>query len=76
MRRTIKVEYIAEENILKLTQPLEGVRNHANLEVEIRELPLAQNQPWLSLAGSLPDEEGRALARAVREAFGRDEIEV
>lgn len=76
MGRTIKAEYIAEENILKLTQPLEGVRNHANLEVEIKEEPQAQNQPWLRLAGSLPDEEGRALARAVREAFGRDEIEV
>lgn len=34
------------------------------------------SQPWLQLAGSLGEDEGRALARAVRDAFGRTEIEI
>jgi hypothetical protein len=76
MGKTIQAEYLADENILKLTQPLEGVKDHANVEVEIRELPSEGSQPWLRLAGSLSEEAGRDLARAVREAFGRDEIEV
>jgi hypothetical protein len=76
MGRTIKAEYIASENILRLAQPLEGVRDHAKVDVEIIETPVVQDQPWLRLAGSLSDEEGQALAQAVRDAFGRDEIEV
>jgi hypothetical protein len=76
MGRTVQAEYLAGENILKLTQPLEGVKDHANVVLEIRELPSEGSQPWLRLAGSLGEEEGRVVARAVREAFGRDEIEV
>jgi hypothetical protein len=76
MGRTIEAEYIARENILKLAQPLSGVADHAKVSIEVREVPAAPDQPWLALAGSLSEEEGRALARSVRDAFGRDEIEV
>ena len=76
MTRTIEAEYIANENILKLAQPLSGVADHAMVSIEVKEAPAASGQPWLALAGSLGEEEGCELARAVRDAFGRDEIEV
>jgi hypothetical protein len=76
MGRTIEAESIAHENILKLAQPLSGVADHARVSIEVKEAPSASDQPWLALAGSLSEEEGRELARAVRDAFGRDEIEV
>jgi hypothetical protein len=76
MGRTIEAEYIARDNVLKLAQPLSGVADHAKVSIEVKDVPAAHDQPWLALAGSLTEEEGRELARAVRDAFGRDEIEV
>ena len=76
MGRTIEAEYIARENILKLDEPLKGVADHARVSIEVKESQPVQKQPWLVLAPSLTEEEGRELARAVRDAFGRDEIEV
>lgn len=75
MSRTIEAEYLAEQNVLKLTEPLTGVRDHARLAVEITSLPTPESQPWMALAGSLDGHSGREVARAVNEAFGR-EIEV
>jgi len=76
MGKTIEAEYIARENILKLAQPLAGVADHARLSIEVKEATPPSDQPWLALAGSLSEEEGRELARVVRDAFGRDEIDV
>jgi len=76
MGRTIEAEYIAREKILKLDEPLKGVADHARVSIVVKETQPAQTQPWLALEGSLTEEEGRELARAVRDAFGRDEIEV
>ena len=75
MSRTIEAEYLAEHNVLKLTEPLTAVRDHARLAVEITALPTTESQPWMALAGSLDGKSGREVARAVNEAFGR-EIEV
>lgn len=76
MARTIEAEYIARENILKLAQPLAGVADHARVSIEVKETSSGSDQPWLALAGSLGEDEGRELARVIRDAFGRDEIEV
>ena len=76
MGRRVEAEYMAEQNVLKLAGPLSGVSDHEKVEVEIRQIPAGGDQPWLKLAGSLSDEDGRTLARTVREAFGRDETEV
>jgi len=75
MSRTIEAEYLAEQNVLKLTEPLTGVRDHAKLAVEITALPTPESQPWMALSGSLDGQSGSEVARAVNEAFGRD-IEV
>jgi hypothetical protein len=76
MTRTIEAEYLASENVLKLAGPLEGVRDHARLSLEIVGYARPGSQPWLAVQGSLSADEGRELARRVREAFGRNEIEV
>jgi hypothetical protein len=73
--RTIEAEYLAEQNVLKLAQPLTGVRDHARLSVEIKDSSAPESQPWMALAGSLDKHSGREIALAVNEAFGR-EIEV
>ena len=77
MSTVVEAEYLAGENVLKLSAPLEGVEDHARLEVEIKQavVPPAE-QPWMKLAGSVSAEDGRAVAKAIREGFGRDEIEV
>ena len=72
MDRTIEAEYIAEEKILKLTEPLAGVRNHETVRLTIDDPRTAEFGDWPMLSA----EAGRELARAVREAFGRDDIAV
>lgn len=77
MSTVIEAEYIAAENVLKLSAPLEGVQDHALLEVEIKQASVAgADRPWMKVAGSLSAEDGSAIAKAIREGFGRDEIEV
>lgn len=77
MSRFIEAEYIAAENILKLSAPLQGVEDHARLEVEIKQTVVpSTEQPWMKLAGSLNAEDGRAVAKAIHDGFGRDQIEV
>ncbi|HXD81468.1 MAG TPA: hypothetical protein VNU27_07830 [Candidatus Acidoferrum sp.] len=71
MDRTIEAEYIAEEKVLKLAEPLAGVGNHETVRVTISDRT-AERGDWPTLS----DEAGRELARAVREAFGRDDIAV
>ncbi len=63
MAKMIEVEYLAEQNVLKLPEPLAGVRDHAKLAIEIKELSPQNGRPWLALAGSLDLESGRELAR-------------
>ncbi|MEA2237823.1 MAG: hypothetical protein QOC81_2547 [Thermoanaerobaculia bacterium] len=75
MTRTIEAEYLADENVLKLTEPLTGVRDHAKVAVEIKDSSVHEHQPWMALAGSLDGDSGREVAKAVNEAFGR-KIEV
>ena len=75
MARTIEAEYLAEQNVLKLAEPLTGVRDHAKVAVEIKDSSTTDSQPWMVLAGTLDEHSGREVARAVNEAFGR-EIEV
>ena len=72
MNKTVEAEYIAEGNVLKLVEPLAGVRDHERVLVTIDERTVVQEADWPSLS----DEGGRELAGAVREAFGRENIAV
>ncbi len=72
MGRTIEVEYISDEKVLSLAEPLAGVRNHEKVRVIIDDSRPPELGDWPTLS----EEAGRELARAVREAFGRDDIAV
>jgi hypothetical protein len=68
MSRTIEAEYIAEEKVLKLAEPLAGVRNHEVVRVTLDATVAGDRGDWPTVS----EEGGRDLALAVREAFGRD----
>jgi hypothetical protein len=68
MSRTIEAEYIAEENVLKLAEPLAGVRNHERVRVTLDGTVAPERGDWPTVS----EEGGRDLALAIREAFGRD----
>jgi hypothetical protein len=74
MSRRVEAEYPADENVLRLNEPLAGVRDHPRVVIEITDRPETDGAPWLALAGSLSEAAGRELARAVRDEFGRDLI--
>jgi hypothetical protein len=56
MPRTVAAEYLAEEQTLKLDEPLEGVADHARVQVSLTAGTSAIAKPWLDLKGSLPNE--------------------
>jgi hypothetical protein len=72
MNRTIQAEYIAEERVLKLARPLEGVHDHQVVSVTVDSKVAADHCEWPVLR----EEAASELAKAVRDAFGRDEIAI
>jgi hypothetical protein len=56
MPRTVKAEYLAHEQKLKLDEPLEGVADHARLQVSLSAVQTPGSRPWLNLKGGLPKE--------------------
>jgi len=72
MRKAIEAEYLADAGVLKLAHPLEGVRDHERVTVVVEQTSHTEANAW----PTLDEEAGRELARAVRDAFGRDGIEV
>jgi hypothetical protein len=56
MPKTVAAEYLAEEQTLKLDEPLEGVADHARVQVLLTSGAATTARPWLNLKGSLPKE--------------------
>jgi len=65
----VRAEYVAEERILKLAEPLEGVADHAPVEVTVTPTSPDPDRPWLAFSGSLSKEAGEDFARALNEFF-------
>jgi hypothetical protein len=78
MTRRIKAEYLADEQKLRLEGPLEGVEDHQKVivAVDVSAEEPGDERPWIRFRGILSQEAGREVALAIREAFGRDEIEI
>jgi hypothetical protein len=55
MPKTVKAEYLAREQKLKLDEPLEGVADHARFQVSLSAVQAPELRPWLNLKG-LPKE--------------------
>jgi hypothetical protein len=56
MPKTVKAEYLAREQKLKLDEPLEGVADHARFQVSLSAVQAPESRPWLNLKGGLPQE--------------------
>ena len=72
MSKVVEAEYLVEQGVLKLAQPLVGDADHERVHVIVEQSPSGQRNDW----PTLDEDSGRELARAVRDAFGRDEIEI
>lgn len=77
MSKTMFADYDPDRNTLTLEEPLEGIKEHIRVKVEIEALPTVKPiRRWMKHRGVLDEESGREIAAAIREAFGRDNIEV
>jgi hypothetical protein len=72
MARIVTAEYLAEEQKLKLDEPLDGVGDHEKLRVALTSVSrrAGHKRSGTELRGMLSAEAGKALAAAVDEAFG------
>ncbi len=68
---TVTAEYDAEQKTLRLVEPLDGVRDHETVQVQvITNGGSATPEPaWMRLRGSLSKEAGDELAQAIDEMF-------
>lgn len=66
MSKVVIAEYDAEHNMLRLAEPLEGVKDGDTVNIVITKLadPL---RPWLALSGIMSKEQGDDFERALRE---------
>lgn len=75
MSKVILAEYDAESQTLKLPEPLAGVKDHEKVRVAIEgELLGETEQPWMALAGTLPEQAAEEWLRTLREAARPDEV--
>jgi hypothetical protein len=62
MSKRVEAEYLAEERILKLARPLDGLADHERVHVIIEQHATTERNDW----PKLDEEAGRELARALR----------
>jgi hypothetical protein len=67
MSKVVTAEYDAEANVLRLVEPLEGIPDHAIVDVEV--MKKSRQSDITSLSGSLSKEAAESLAKAVNELF-------
>jgi len=69
--KVVTAGHDAEHNTLRLVEPLEGVRDHETVKVQViaEEEGKGGEPAWMALAGSLSKEDGDELARLVNEMF-------
>jgi len=70
MGKTLTARYDAAENVLRLAEPLEGVKDHDEVKVTVEEKPpLDPERPWLAFSGIMSGEQGEEFARVIEEMF-------
>jgi hypothetical protein len=69
MTKVVTAEYDAEHKALRLVEPLEGIRDHQTVQVQVITAPSTDERPWLALSGSLSKEAGETLSSALDELF-------
>jgi len=66
MTKQVVAEYLAEEQKLKLQEPLDGVEDHATVRVVVE--MESTSRPWLDLRGTLPPDAILEWKRALENA--------
>jgi len=72
MTKVVTAEYDAAHNTLRLVEPLDGVRDHEKVTVQViatEEVGQTANSATMSLRGSLSKEAGEELSHIVNEMF-------
>lgn len=69
MSKVVTVEYDADANVLRLEEPLEGIADHARLQVTLEKPAQDEDRPWLKFRGSLSKEDGDDIAARIEEMF-------
>jgi hypothetical protein len=72
--KIVNAKYDAAENVLRLVEPLEGVEDDANVQLQFiassaPEPPSEPERPWLAMRGIMSKEDGEDFARALNELF-------
>lgn len=73
MTKVVIAEYDAQENTLRLAEPLAGIKDHERIRVSIDEPRWNGDRPWLAMRGILSAEAGASLAAVIGEMFGSSE---
>jgi len=69
MTKVVIAEYDAAQNTLRLVEPLDGVRDHEKVQVQVIATEAKAKSTWSDLRGSLSKEAGEELSRIVNEMF-------
>ena len=71
MSQVVNVEYDAAEKVLRLEEPLTGVKDHEKLTVTVDPQPETDDidRPWLAFRGCLSAEDGAEMAALIEEMF-------
>lgn len=68
MGKVVTLEYDAEANVFRPTEPVEGIADHQKVRATLA--PVTEDEaPWMKLQGSMSKEEGEDFARAINEMF-------
>jgi len=68
--KVIEAEYDAGHNALHLIEPLEGVKDHERVQVQVISAPNPNpERPWMAFSGIMSKEQGEDFARAINELF-------
>ena len=73
MSIAIKAEYDEKLRVLRLAEPLHGVRDHEQVVVTVEATATDTKRPWMALEGSLSLEAGESFSKAVEEMFPESE---
>jgi hypothetical protein len=72
MSKLVKAEYDAAQNTLRLVEPLHGIRDHEQVEVQVTATGGKtgnSESSSMALKGILSEEAGQELSRLVNEMF-------
>lgn len=69
MSKVLKAKYDASENVLRLAEPLDGVKDDETVDVTVNQRAVDSEKPWMAFSGIMSKEDGEDFARVIEEMF-------